>query len=49
MSPLAIALAVAVLALLWWAAKPNTTNHAENDEATSRGGSFHEREHHGRH
>ena len=29
-------LAVAVLALLWWAAKPNTTNHAENDEATSR-------------
>ena len=36
MTPLAIALAVAVLALLWWAAKPNTTNHAENDEATSR-------------
>lgn len=38
MTPLAIALAVAVLALLWFAAKPHTTNHAENDEATSRGG-----------
>lgn len=36
MTPLAIALAVAVLAILWFAAKPNTTNHAANDEATSR-------------
>lgn len=43
MTPLAIALAVAVLALLWFAAKPLTTNHAANDEATSRGGSTHER------
>lgn len=34
MTPLAIALALAVLALLWWAAKPLNTNHAENDEAT---------------
>lgn len=38
MTPLAIALVVAVLALLWFAAKPNTTNHAEQDDkATSRG------------
>lgn len=37
MTPLAIALAVAVLALLWWAAKPLNTNHAEQDDkATSR-------------
>lgn len=43
MTPLAIALAVAVLALLWWAAKPHTTNHAENDESAPRGGSTHER------
>lgn len=43
MSPLAIALTVAVLALLWWAAKPHTTNHAERDEkATSRGNVTHE-------
>lgn len=39
MTPLAIALAVAVLALLWWAAKPISRNHAEqDDEAVSRGG-----------
>lgn len=37
MTPLAIALAIAVLALLWFAAKPHTTNHAETDEATSQG------------
>lgn len=37
MTLLAIVLAVAVLALLWWAAKPHTINHAENDEAASRG------------
>lgn len=38
MTPLAIALAVAVLALLWWAAKPLNRNHAEqDDEATSWG------------
>lgn len=37
MTPVTIAIVVAVLALLWWAAKPHTTNHAENDEATSRG------------
>ena len=42
MTPLAIALTVAVLALLWWAAKPHTTNHAEKDEAASRGGVTHE-------
>lgn len=39
MTPLAIALAFAVLALLWFAAKPHTTNHAERDaETTSQGG-----------
>lgn len=38
MTPLAIALAVAVLALLRWAAKPISRNYAENDEATPRGG-----------
>lgn len=38
MSPLAIALVVAVIAVLWWAAKPISRNHAEQDEATSRGG-----------
>lgn len=44
MTPLAIALTVAVLALLWWTAKPHTTNHAEQDEkATSRGGVTYER------
>lgn len=44
MTPLAIALAVAVLAILWFAAKPHTTNHAEqDDEATSRGSVIHER------
>lgn len=49
MTPLAIALAVAVLALLWWAAGHHPpTNHAEQDEATQPGGSFHEGEHHGR-
>lgn len=42
MSPLAIALAVAVLALLWFAAKPLSTNHAEQDEKdTGNGGHFH--------
>lgn len=46
MTPLAIALAVAVLALLWWAAKPLNTNHAENDETTSRGGVTHGRKNH---
>ena len=49
MTPVMIAAVVAVVAVLWWAAKPHTTNHAENDEATSRGGSFHEGEHHGSH
>lgn len=43
MSPLAIALAVAVLALLWWSAKPLNTNYAENDEAASCGNVTHER------
>lgn len=44
MTPLAIALAVAVLAILWFAAKPHTTNHAEqDDDATPRGGFIHER------
>lgn len=38
-----IALTVAVLALLWWAAKPLNTNYAENDEADSRGNVTHER------
>lgn len=37
MTPLAIALTVAVLALLYWAAKPLNTNHAEQDENASRG------------
>lgn len=38
MTPVIIALTVAVLALLWWTAKPLSTNHAEQDEkATSRG------------
>ena len=42
MIPLAIALAVAVLTLLWFAAKPHTTNHAEQDEnATGSGGLTH--------
>lgn len=45
MTPIIIALAVAVLALLWFAAKPNTTNHAErDDEATSRGNFTYEQE-----
>ena len=50
MTPLAIALTVAVLALLWWAAKPHTTNHAEQDEnATGSGGLTHTQgDHHGR-
>ena len=48
MTPLAIALAVAVLALLWWAAKPLNRNFAEQDEATQPGGFTHEGEHHGR-
>lgn len=43
MIPLAIALAVAVLALLWWAAKPLSTNHAERDEAARKGSFTHER------
>lgn len=43
MTPLAIALTVATLALMWWAAKPLNTNHAEQDEATSRGNVTHER------
>lgn len=43
MTPLAIALTVAVLALLWWAAKPLNTNHAEKDEAASCGNVTHER------
>ena len=44
MSPLAIALAVAVLALLWFAAKPLNRNHAErDDEAASRGNVTYER------
>lgn len=39
MTPVTIAIVVAVLALLWWAAKPISRNHAEqDDEATSRGG-----------
>lgn len=37
MTPVIIALTIAVLAILWFAAKPLSTNHAENDEATSRG------------
>lgn len=37
MTPIIIALTVAVLALLWWTAKPLNRNHAANDEATSRG------------
>lgn len=37
MTPIIIALAVAVLALLWFAAKPLSINHAENDEAASCG------------
>lgn len=43
MTPLAIALTVAVLALLWWTAKPLNTNHAEKDEAASCGNVTHER------
>lgn len=43
MTPLAIALAVAVLAILWFAAKPLSTNHAEQDEAASCGNVTHER------
>lgn len=43
MTPLAIALTVAVLALLWWAAKPLNTNHAErDDEAALRGNVIHD-------
>lgn len=39
MTPIIIAMAFAVTALLWWAAKPISRNHAERDaEATSRGG-----------
>lgn len=34
MTPIIIALTFAVLATLWWAAKPISRNHAENDEAT---------------
>lgn len=37
MTPVMIAAVVAVLALLWFAAKPLNTNYAANDEATSRG------------
>lgn len=43
MTPIIIALAFAVTALMWWAAKPLGTNHAEDDEAASRGGPTHER------
>lgn len=44
MTPLAIALTVAVLALLWWTAKPLNTNYAErDDEADSRGNVTYER------
>lgn len=38
MTPVIIALTFAVLATLWWAAKPISRNYAENDEAASRGG-----------
>lgn len=38
------AIILAVLATLWWAAKPNTTNHAANDEDASRGSFAHEGE-----
>lgn len=38
MTPIIIAMAFAVTALLWWAAKPISRNYAENDEAASRGG-----------
>lgn len=39
MSPIIVALALAVTALMWWAAKPLNQNHAEQDDkATSRGG-----------
>lgn len=38
MTPIIIALALAVTALMWWAAKPHTTNHAETDEATPQDG-----------
>lgn len=43
MAPVIIALTFAVLATLWWAAKPLNTNHAANDESAPRGGSTHER------
>lgn len=43
MIALQLLIILAVLATLYWAAGHHTpTNHAENDEATSRGGFTHE-------
>lgn len=43
MTVITIALVAAVLAVLWWAARPGTTNHAHNDEASHTGGFIDER------
>lgn len=46
MTPIIFALVLAVAALVWCGLHLPPTNHAENDEATLRGGVTHERKNH---
>lgn len=48
MTPIIVALALAVAALVWCGLHLPPTNHAENDEATRKGGFNYERTDHER-